>query len=721
MSTGPETIYRFTDASHWQAGVRENLVSDGGDLRVPDRLCLELIAGTESENSALVAFGPCGRLNWIRPDTRTVLRRHDFGLEEVGVLFGYDPIRAVAIGRSVIWALTDHGLERHAYADLQLLDILEHSVDRAVHLITSDGHDGLWALHVDTGGAPSLRHLDCWGRSSCDPIELPSSAASAAAISATSDGRSIVILEPGRPPSLLIVDGIADRRIRRFSLPGQRPPPVAMVVGSDDRISVLSWAGPGEPKVLFETFALTGELEDQQALRLPDGIGPVEAIAAGSEIVVAGPRGLAAVVDCTDAPGDRVSTFITPALISPAGEISGWNRADVIADLPEGTTVELTWAATDDPILIGWAQAVFDDDELSPLDRFKRLDSGLPWANEERVTYGAQPVPAGPERLPALLDPVDETHLWLRVRLLTPAGRESPQLSELEILYPEQSYIDDLPAVYRESVRPARLLRRILAPFEVLFGELDERLDRLPDQIHPGTAPDEWTDYLLSWLGFPPLGDLEPEHRHGLLAEAGDLLADRGTIEALRRVLAIVTEGRSTVEDLAEGPTAWFLPGSENGRSGPRLGVETLVAGQQPPAARAGDLRLGETPVGRGCVDPSLVLAERSRIVRIRIETGVTGQEELRSIIERLLLVFAPAHCRLDVRFTAVDGRRRTRQLDVDFRLPDDTDCDDGFLYHDGHWQLGANTCLASWRLPEPLFQPAVLDHSMVEGHPSLN
>ena len=112
---------------------------------------------------------------------------------------------------------------------------------------------------------------------------------------------------------------------------------------------------------------------------------------------------------------------------------------------------------------------------------------------------------------------MEETTLWLRIRLHTPPGRTPPELVGLRVRYPDTSYLDHLPAIYREDPAAARELRRLLAPYEVLFDGLDETLAALPDRIDPATAGDDWTDYLLGWLGFPPLGDLAAPLRRELL------------------------------------------------------------------------------------------------------------------------------------------------------------------------------------------------------------
>ena len=249
----------------------------------------------------------------------------------------------------------------------------------------------------------------------------------------------------------------------------------------------------------------------------------------------------------------------------------------------------------------------------------------------------------------------------------------------------------------------------MLAPFEVLFDELDEELSALAPNIHPDTAPERWTGALLRWLGFPALDDLDSEARRALLGHAPQLLARRGTAWALEQMLEIVTGGSANVDD-PDGAMGWVLPGPhlDPGDAGARLGRDTVAPGQQPGPFRAGGAMINTTPLGLGCTDPVLTLATQARAITVDIDIAVGEEERLRPIVERLLAFFVPAHCRTRVVYSTIDSRRRSRQLDHDLRLDDDGD---GRLHGDSHWQLRANTRLAAWRLPRSPDRSFRLDH----------
>jgi phage tail-like protein len=723
-----DKVYSFTAAAHWRSGAMDNLELVDGVLRVPDRLCVEPLDGSGPEDGGgLPGLDPCGRLNWLRPGTGEMMRRYPFGIEQVGVLTGSRGARAMATGRSVVWILVGSVIRRYGYADLYLLGEIVPVPGHDVVAIASDGDDGLWLLELATDAPARIRHLDCWGLSCCAPILLPDRLTASARIAATTDGRHVVVLDrdgpdtrqPGAPDArwrLIVVDACEEGapRILNFAAGDSQSPTGLITVDRDDRIHLITRG----PTLLLETIALTGERLARRPLMLPRGWGEVTALAAADTLVLSAEGRLALIVACNDLQGveDRVSTFITPILISPAGVRSGWNRADVDVRLPEGTTLEIAVAATSDAVRIAQIQAIYDDEALSPVDRFATLSALLDWREDEAVTYAAGGASAKEpplERLRALLDRVSDTHLWIRLTFFTPAGREPPTLEALRVLYPNRSYIEDLPAIYREESHTAAQLRRMLAPFEAIFGDLDDAISALPERIDPATAPDDWTGILLTWLGFPVLDDLGAAERRLLLEKAPDLLVNRGTREALERVLDIVTGGRASVEDLSDGPAGWFLPGAA-GITGARLGRDTLVTAQQPPPFRPGQgVVLGTTPLGHGCADPAMILARRASVIVIRIGVDPHERIHLAPIIARLLSIFVPAHCRVRLIYSAGDERWRTRTLDMDLRLANpDGSGDDARLYSDAHWRVGSTTVAGRWRLPAPPFPPTVLDKS---------
>lgn len=731
MSRSPDLAYHFATEAQWRAGLRDGLRVHGGAVRPLGALRARPVHGSgPADGGALAAVDPCGRLLWVRPDDRSVRRWDELGVVELGRLVrGPTPV-ALAINGGLLWLATPRGVERHDARDLQRLGVTTRHVagtDLCPIGVCRDGADGIWVLVARSSGCLTLVHLDCWGALVDRPLRVPLAGDLTGTVSAAPGGRVVVV--PSRSSRLAVV-------VRPHPSTDVRPLPLvagpdvrAVSLDGEDRVVLLRVDDAG---AVLEVLTIHGDLDERHDIELPRRFGPVSAVVAGQQLALVGAGGLALLDPSSTSTSRRVSTFVTPALQSPLGRNrpggrrgkvhGGWNRAEVDVALPRGTTMELAWAATDQESVVHEVGVVLADASLSPGDRLVVLDSLLEWRTQDRVVYESGQVDDGAapvlERLAATIDR-PEPHLWVRVTVTTEVGAEPPTLAGLHVSYPSRSLLDDLPAVYREDAASASQLRRLLTPFEVLLDGLDARIDALPARIDPATADDAWTTVLLGWLGMPLLEDLAPDRRRVLLRELPRLQQDRGTAGALVRALEIVTGSTVRVRDHGDEAAWWFLPRA--GRpTGARLGVDTVVAGARPQPFRAGTAILGESPLGVACVDPGRVIDERNGLVEIRVELPAHERAATRPIVERILTVFAPAHCRVLIDDRPGPGPSGSRAIGVDLHLAGSpSDGPDSRLHGDEHWRLGASTELGAWSLPAPTTGVAVLDAAVLGDDPT--
>ncbi|MFC8130881.1 hypothetical protein [Streptomyces sp. NPDC057302] len=671
----------FHTAAHWAAGARRNLTVRDDQLQVPQPLTIEPLPGASSaDTGVLPAATTCGQL-WLRPHTRELIHRTAWAVIERGSLPGRYPARRFAAGRTVLWVLAGSRLDRYDADTLQQLSPAVLAHDWWISDITAAGDD-LWLAATDTGGHWQLRHLDRWGRPGNDPINLNVPGRNLR-VAASTDRTRLVLIDPLETTTAHVVDPGAGT-VADFDLdPVHHRRPT--LLAADDRIHLLTHLDPAGTLVHQAINLSDGEIDDHQQLRVPSPLGRPQALT--STLVLAGTRGIGRIVPHGLATGDRHSTFITPALLAPPGPPGGWNRAEADITLPAGTAMELSWASTDDPLIVRRAGHLLDGPMTATV--VADLETLLPW-HPGSVTYPSAGSGAA-ERLAALLDEVEHDTVWLRIRLRTPPGRTPPQLARLRVTHSAPGYLENLPALYRDNPRSAPQLRRILAPYEVLFDGLDEVLATLAQRLDPLTAADDWTAYLLSWLGFPPLGDLPAPIRRALLSDAGTLLARRGTRDGLQLLLDLVTDGRATVHDSADDPAGWVLgPARIEAAGAPptRLGYDTLALATRPQPPRAGQMVAGASALGPGCPDPRLLLAQHVSLITIALRQA----PDLAPIIERLLPTFVPAHCRVRLLHTTGDPGPSLHLHD---------DCD---------WRLGSTTRLGRWPLAAPALPPAVLD-----------
>jgi phage tail-like protein len=697
--------YRFGTPAQWEAGAMTGFDPDGAGLTLSPPLVPRRLPGSDA--GSLAALDACGRPAWLRRSTGELVRLYDFGPEVQGRLDVEAPV-ALFMGPTRLWVQGPAGVARFDARTLQELGSFAHP---RLIAAASDGCDGLWLLVASRRGA-YVRHIDGRGCLARTRLHLLC-AVRPIALAAAFDGTWLAVLdspEEARAPTanewrLHIVDLAACRTAKPFcfSLASDEPPPRHLAVDANGRIH-LAGSAAGAPLLAVSRH---GEEVSRQPLRLPPSAWPVSGALWGDALLLAAADGLYRLEPTTAEDEDAdvsKGVFITPTLISPDGSPSGWNRADIEVDMPEEATLTISFASCGEAEAgrIEDIRRAFASTGASPARRLAAVDPLIAWEDDTRAYRGAA---GGKRMLRFLLDGARGTHLWLKLAFECPAGASPVSMLSLRVRYPDRSWLDDLPAIYREDEASAAQLRRFLAPIEALYGDLDETIDSLPGRIDPSTASDEWLPWLLEWLGFPPTAGLGAAIQRQLLAGAGALLEERGTLSALERMLDIVTRGRASVRDSGATAAFWVLS-SRRTRLTARLGRDTRVVSHRPADFVLGrkDLRLGEAPLGRSCTDVDALLCANCGLVSIRIALEAAQRTLIEPIVRSLIDMFVPAHCRVDL-----DIGPATRTLPAG-QLDDALPLDGGRLADPRGMELGRITRPGGWQLPPGDILPIPID-----------
>lgn len=700
-----DRAYRFATAAQWEAGAMTGLDPDERGLtlsppQVPRRL-------PDSDRRSLAAIDACGRPAWLRRSTGELVRLYDFGPEVQGRLDLEAPV-ALFMGPTRLWLQGPEGVTRFDARTLQQLGSFAHP---RLIASASDGCDGLWLLIRSRRGA-YVRHIDARGCLARTALHLLC-AVRPIALAAAADGTWLAVLdspEEARAVTanewrLHIVD-LTDCRTAKpfcFSLAPDEQPPSHLAIDGRGRIHV---AGAASGSVLLTVSRLGVEIS-RQPLPLPPPAWPLSGVLWRHGLLLAAENGLYRLERAGAEDGEAGvsrAVFITPALISPDGTPSGWNRADIEVEMPEEATLKVSFAnyGEAEAARIDRIRHAFASTSASPAMRLATVEPLVAWQDDTRTYRGGG---GGKQMLRFLLDVARETHLLLKLEFECPAGASPVSLLSLRVRYPDRSWLDNLPAVYREDEGSAAQLRRFLAPIEALYGDLSETIDTLPGRIDPSTASDEWLPWLLEWLGFPPTTGLDADVQRQLLSEAGTLLENRGTQGALERMLDIVTRGRARVHDSGASAAFWVLS-SRRTRLTARLGLDTRVVAHRPADFVLGrkDLRLGEAPLGRSCTDVEALLCANCGLVAIEIELEAERQSLIEPIIRSLIDIFVPAHCRVEL---VVGLASRTPQAG---QLDDALPLDAGRLADPRQIELGRISRVGGWQLPPTNPPPMIVD-----------
>lgn len=243
------------------------------------------------------------------------------------------------------------------------------------------------------------------------------------------------------------------------------------------------------------------------------------------------------------------SELVTPLLSAPDGDAEiKWQRADIWATLPVGTTLELRYGWTTDEETRRAALEVTRDRKLSQSQRMARLKDlvdhwSTPVTFAGSAAKGAAPATdTAPYSFP-LLD-ARVAYLWLNVTLRAAPRAALPTLTRMNVSYAGSPLLQQLPAVYRRTaVLPGDFLGALVGTLEATTQDLDRRIGALGGLVHPDTAPVAWLDEIAEWLGLPWDDALEPEQKRALVRAAARLAAQRGTRAGLSTLLESLFPG----------------------------------------------------------------------------------------------------------------------------------------------------------------------------------
>jgi phage tail-like protein len=110
---------------------------------------------------------------------------------------------------------------------------------------------------------------------------------------------------------------------------------------------------------------------------------------------------------------------------------------------------------------------------------------------------------------------------------------------------------EQLPGLYRDD----EFTQRFTQAFDEVLAGAMQVLDCLPAYLDPALAPDDFLEWVGSWVGAAPDATWPLERRRAFVASATELFRARGTAAGLAAHVAIFTGGE--VEIAEPGAAGW--------------------------------------------------------------------------------------------------------------------------------------------------------------------
>lgn len=356
--------------------------------------------------------------------------------------------------------------------------------------------------------------------------------------------QKFVVLTGGLHPRLYWFPAEGGSAHFSLAVAAMRPCFEARVLGGDSSDRVFLAGADGDEfgrRAYVVIFDADGNPLGELPLDSQDA--PATGITASRDsLLVTGPRGLLqfkAAELVPEGAGQVRCNLLTPSLFSPDRENQRrWLRIEAKASLPDGSTLEISWAATDDIATRDRLIAIAKDDTSPASHRIATLLNEPDLRRGRTAFHGAGSETQSAKSFTAKLFDINERYLWVGITLTAATGASLPILTELAVLYHGRTLMEDLPAIYqREEVRPDSFLRALVGVLETTTQGLDARIGSLGRQVHPSTAPEPWLDFIARWLGVPWDDALTLQQKRSIVMRAPDLAKGRGTRSGLEALL----------------------------------------------------------------------------------------------------------------------------------------------------------------------------------------
>jgi phage tail-like protein len=228
-----------------------------------------------------------------------------------------------------------------------------------------------------------------------------------------------------------------------------------------------------------------------------------------------------------DGDGEGVCFFMAVDGVDAGCE---WGRLAFAAGASEDTVFTVSAFASDLKTLTGDEDSAYIDDYLR--DENIGIESKLALFE----TRSADALPLGIGREDLLIFGREGRYLWFCIQV---QGAYAA-FSKICLYAPAENFYHTFPEVYQTG---GDFFRRYITLFSVLYGDLQNEIDGIPKLLDPENAPRPLLETYLSWFGIDvdDLG-LETETLRKLLTDAFFLIRKKGTITAIERIVAILTD-----------------------------------------------------------------------------------------------------------------------------------------------------------------------------------
>ena len=210
-----------------------------------------------------------------------------------------------------------------------------------------------------------------------------------------------------------------------------------------------------------------------------------------------------------------------------------WHRLLLEGEFEKGTQIEFRY---------------YVSDKLISENEIKALDPDV-W---NKCGSEASSIQGNKKRDALFLEDIQGRYLCFKI-ILSGTETRSPVVRKITVFFPRVSYLDYLPAIYREDTLSKGLLERFLAIFESVFFDIDLKIEHIDRYFDAYGTPPEFLSWLGSWLAFVVEEDWPEDKKRLFISKAVSLYKKRGTREGLEESIELLTGKKPFIVEIFKG------------------------------------------------------------------------------------------------------------------------------------------------------------------------
>lgn len=210
-----------------------------------------------------------------------------------------------------------------------------------------------------------------------------------------------------------------------------------------------------------------------------------------------------------------------------------WHRLRMNLDIPSSAICRLRAYASDTPEISIYSVETGNTDRVD-FNEYLADDSTNISSKIDMFDYLGAKAFDNPSDI--LLSSLKGRYLWICIEIIS-YEKEKVSISSMKIEFPQISFVDYLPEVYRQGEKEDSFLSRFISIFQSMYVDLEDTIDFIPVKFDPERTTKEFLSWMAEWLSVKDASVWGEKRLRHLLKESVKIYKMKGTRRAVAKIV----------------------------------------------------------------------------------------------------------------------------------------------------------------------------------------